>query len=210
MLSPVCFSVTKPFSMFQSTFGDRITSASASAAHVCRRISDVARGAIEQRGDGDAGEKVGHRIFRQHADAERAAEHAAPSASPARATASPSASSASAQQNSSGTSVEMMRRGEHDARQQREGERRPERGARIVELVGDGVDHQRRAEIEDRARRAHAGLAVAADRAGRCDDPRQQRRLREVAEGELARPRPVLRLVEEQIDDRVMQADQSG
>ena len=47
---------------------------------------------------------------------------------------------------------------------------------------------------------ADASLAVAADLGGAADHPSDHRRLGEIAEGELARPSPILRLVEHEID----------
>ena len=101
-----------------------------------------------------------------------------------------------------------MRLEKASAGAERQQHRRPERGLAVVERFGDQVDHQAGAEIEDRGRRADAGFARSADEVGGRDRPCQQRRLGEVAEVELARPRPVLRFVEEQIDLREGQSDQ--
>ena len=108
MLSPVCFRVTKPFIMFQTTFGARISSASASAAHVCRR-----RIASREARSNSAVIATPARKYAIAYFASMPAPIAAPNTSDQRRSGARSsftqASNASAQQSSSGTSVEMMR-----------------------------------------------------------------------------------------------------
>ena len=99
---------------------------------------------------------------------------------------------------------------ENHTRLQARNQRRPRRGSLVVELVGRWRKRPDKCAkcSSGEATRTHASpLPQTLLRGG--DDPGQQRRLGEVAEGEFARPRPILRFVHEQIDDGEMQADDS-
>ena len=84
-------------------------------------------------------------------------------------------------------------------RQRVEHDCRPEAGARPVERparqehepAGNGIEHRRKA--------ANTGFAVTAKFRSAADDPGDQRRLGEIAEIELPRPRPILRLVKHEV-----------
>lgn len=78
----------------------------------------------------------------------------------------------------------------------------PEADARVIEPGADEVDHEGGRYLQEIGGQAHAGLAVATDRCGRADQPGDQRRLVEVAEVEMLRPGPVLRLVEAELEGR--------
>ena len=82
-----------------------------------------------------------------------------------------------------------------NAGQGRIGDRRPLRGPRIVEPLGQLVDDEAGAEMEERRGDTDGRRVVAEERRGSGNQPRDQRRLRVVAEGRMKRPDPVLRLV---------------
>ena len=172
-----------------------------------RRTQQRARVAIDQRRGGDAEHEIDHRVFRQHPEPERHAEQDAP----APVAALPELHIGEQRER---PAQQQRHVGRDDAAREREagGERHqqrgPERGGLVVQRLGDGVGDEAGAEIEHRRRRADAGFGRAADGFRARDHPGEQRRLREVAERELARPRPVLRFVEEQIDLREREPDQ--
>ena len=102
-----------------------------------------------------------------------------------------------------------QQRRDRGARQCGEHHRRPETDAGAVERAA-GEKHEDGADrVENRRRRAHAPFGVAANLGGEPDDPGDQRGLGEIAEGEVSRPKPILRLVEENIGLGVEQRQQS-
>ncbi len=76
----------------------------------------------------------------------------------------------------------------------------PAGGSGIVKPPGDRVDDEPGRHVKQRRGDANGELVLAEDRCRQRDDPGQQWRLREIAERQMARPQPVLRLVGIKID----------
>ena len=92
-----------------------------------------------------------------------------------------------------------QQRGEGRRRQRCEHHRRPEADAGAVKGAGGEKQDDGGDGVEDWRRRPHAPFGVAADFRREPDQPGDERGLREIAEGEVARPRPILGLVEEEV-----------
>ncbi len=95
----------------------------------------------------------------------------------------------------------QRRVGRHDegrdrySRQARIGERRPQPDAAIVKPRADRIKEDGGPGMQQRRRQPDRKLAVAKEGGRQRDQPRDQRRLRVIAEGQVLRPEPVLRLV---------------
>lgn len=88
-------------------------------------------------------------------------------------------------------------------------ERRPERDAPVVERVCECVDEKTRSEVENGRGRANACLRASAYALRGRDNPGDQGRLGEIGESGLLCPRPILRFVEIEVDDRKVLPDQT-
>ena len=86
-----------------------------------------------------------------------------------------------------------------DSRQRGENDRRPEGDPGVIERTRREEDHDRDDGVEDWRGGPDTGFRIAADLGHTADHPSDHRRLGEIAEGELARPCPILRLVEHEI-----------
>ena len=85
------------------------------------------------------------------------------------------------------------------ARQRGEDHPRPEADPGVVQHPGGEEEDDRGERVEKGRGGPDAGFGIAADLADAADHPGDHRRLGEIAEGKLLRPRPILRLVEHEI-----------
>ena len=196
--SRVCSKVANWCSAFQIRLGAISSIATASAAQVPGCLQ---RGASLRRDDGVdriAERQVDHRVFGVEAEADRHAERNAGCQRRPLDMVDDRQQADRPEQQQRHVGRHQRRRNRR-ARHQRIDQRRPEGDAARMEFCRDRIDDQRCREMHQRRRQADAERRVAAQRGGRADDPGDQRRLGVVAERRLLAPRPILRLVEEQL-----------
>ncbi len=184
-----------------------IATPTTTAIHRTGRLSSATRVAADEPGEHDAGDEVGHRVLVEQAEAQRHREQRRP-----RSLASPEHLHVGEERQCPEEQQDHV--GGHDPHRERDADRhgdgqpRPEGGGYAVEHPRRAIDEQAGAEIEKGRRRANARDAFPANEARPGIDPSDQRRLGEVAERQLARPVPILRLVHVEIDDGEVLSDQ--
>ncbi len=165
------------------------------AAAAFQRLPRLAR---DKRVTGDAEYGVDHRLFGEKAEPDRNSEqdgeaHALPLHQH-----HPEIERDAPEQDQRDVGRDQQR-GIGDARQRVEDDGRPEAHTLVEQRAPREERHHRGERVEHRRGRPDAGLTVPADCGRPTDQPGDHRGLGEIAEGEIARPRPILGLVEDEV-----------